>query len=610
MSGYQTLIKMIVDGELVTAGVTNRAPSALQGNIDYLKEILEEAFAGQTLVARDRTIDPEANIGQAVYYNPLSQRYEQALATTFNDPLTGTLLMAPSTFTWGIVKRKLAADKGDILLHGVAEIDMSAAIVGSPNPGMYFLSGVQPGFLVSQQPPVSIPVALLAGPGILSGTTTVFVNTNLRDMLEGHRHYKVPLLCCPAGTPTTYEDADRLRQGVLNPDPTVEGWLPATPEFFPDAAIPRGARFGYNIAASKLINLWPPIPVDGAYLEWNKGESTDLLGMGVPLGDTELAVINSTGIWWLSDCQDDVPWPMGLTTDTPMSESIAHHECPRDTYMMLTLWFTRPIFANNQSCVLSLTPRAGSGLTTYCTGTDTPANVGNLDIDFDLQLLIGATNIPGWLAMKTITGKQFNLGPVVEKIQAGTSNVTITGVPNQSIADDEGFQAGQLTISVQDSLNGLELPVETVRLAGAYEVFPYDVIGLGFDYGKDSTFYGRIGVRAWPTLPVGTQMKLQFWVLARTAGAIPDAVFSATYRSIPMPSATLTPLDLPLTDTDLTLDTAVTVDTDQYVLMETEPFDVASGDTVMFSITRSSTDVYDGELDVIRKYGVLIVPGN
>lgn len=619
MAGFQELIRLIVDGELVNASVSNRAPQALDGNIRYLKEILEASLLGQTLFARFRTVDPQVNEGQLVFYNPITQQFEQALASVMVEPLTGAMVTTISTYVWGIVTRKLAADKADVLLQGVAEIDLSHSVSGDVQSGMYFLSGSQPGYMVAQQPPVSVPVCLVAGLGKKPGTHEVYVNPDLRDLLQGHKHYRVELQCRPCGTVTETRDGKLLnwftnlrtggRHVLSNVDTNVEGWLPASDPSFNGKA-PPGACFGYNLAASRLGNLWPPIPIQGAYLEWNKGEHISLLGMGVPQGDNELVVINTDGIWWMSNCFDDVPWS-GDFEPLSLSESLGEPVCPRVPHMRMTIWFTSPTFGTSQACVLSLTPRPNSGLVTYCAGTNEPANVGNLDIDLDLQLLMGATDLPGYRAFKQLNGKTFDSGPVVEALKAGTSNVTITGVAGKSLRDPDGFNYGKLVINVQDELNGLEMPVETVRLAGAYEAFPNNTIGLAFDSGKVSTIYGRLGVRAWPTLPAGTTLKLRFWVLAREAGAIPAGLFTATYRRIPQPTATLLPQDLPILDTDLAINCEVdSVAQDQYVLMETDTFPVAEGDTVMFSLTRSAVDDYTGELDVLRKCGVLVVPGN
>ena len=577
MASWQDLVQFVVDGSLVNAANTNQAPAALDSNIRYLRDVVEGSLAGQALFARNRTVAAAVNVGQAVFYNGLTQQLEAARAAVFSDPRTGVLLPSPSSYVWGLVARKINATKADILLHGVAEIDLANAVSDTVLPGLYYLSGNQPGALLRQQPPVSVPVCLVADPGCVAGTYNVFVNPSLRDLLEGHKHYRFELTCARAANSTS------------------AGWLPASD--FGDLA-PVGACYGYNLAASPLADLWPPIPTETCYLEWDKGGEAGGLGVGVPLGDDGLAIIDDNGIWWMNEL--DVPW----YRDVSVSFSIDHSS--QMMRMRLTLWFTKPTFANDQSCVLSLRPRPNSGLLTYCEGTSKPANTGNLDIDLDLGLLQGPVNLSGAIVMKQLAGKTISSGPVVESVTAGTSNVIISDGTAQGVIAN-AF-TGNLVISVQDTLNGFEMPVETVRLAGAYEAFPFNVLGLAFDAGATSTIYGRIGVRAWPEFTAGA-MKLRFWVLGRAAGSIPADVFKVAYLIVPMPGDDRAPESLPTSYSALSMNCAATFTmADQYALLETGTFSVNPGDTVMFSLTRgSSDDTYDGELDVLRKCGVLVL---
>jgi hypothetical protein len=45
---------------------------------------------------------------------------------------------------------------------------------------------------------------------------------------------------------------------------------------------------------------------------------------------TGLVVLDANGIWWLSDCHNDAPWPAtydSAVSEPPLSEGYA--ECPR-----------------------------------------------------------------------------------------------------------------------------------------------------------------------------------------------------------------------------------------------------------------------------------------
>jgi hypothetical protein len=273
--------------------------------------------------------------------------------------------------------------------------------------------------------------------------------------------------------------------------------------------------------------------------------------------------------------------------------------------MLATLWFSRQIFSNSTSCVLSLQPKADSGLVLRCAGTNISASSGHLEIDFDLDLLSGGGAEPGYLAFKTLSGNTLLRGPVVEGVKAGSANVTVTG--DGTLASGHAY--GKVLITVFDNLAGLEYSPETIRLAGARDVFFDGVIGIGFDQAKLASFYGRIGMRGAPALPAGTTMQLRFLLLGRAAGAIPTDILAVTYRRIPAPAGNNAPVALPLIDAPLTLDCTTTLTgANQYFQVETEEFEVVAGDEILFSVTRSAVDAYVGELDVIRKCGVLVIP--
>jgi len=578
MSAYHTLIRMIADGMAVNAAAANAPLAQLQGNIDYLKELLEAALTGSTVFARDRTVDADVRVGQAVYYNGTTQQFEKAQAGVTTDS-QGELVTTSATHVWGLVYRKLNATKADVLLHGLAELSLADAVDGDVEAGLYYLSLSAPGMLTRQQQPVPVPVCLVAGPGETAGTYEVYVNSDFRDALDAHRHYRVELVCQQAA------------------DESEEGWLAADHAAFADNA-PVGAVYGYNLAASSLAGLWPPIPVSNAYLEWHRGEDKWLMGMGVPAGSDpgNLVVFDTNGIWWLSDCDGDVPW----VAEDSLSGAVG---CPRQPYMRMILWFTRPVFWTSNTAVLSMRARAGSGLVITCAGTDDEAATGHLEIDLDLDLLSDETDQAGHLVFKSLADNQFQRGPVVEGIKAGTSNVALAtplGIP------DDGVYQGVVTISVDSELGGTEFPVRTIRLDGVTEEFHEEVIALGFPAAISSEFRGQVCVPAKTALPAGTQMKLRFRLLGRAAGAIPGDLFTLTYRRIPKPSAMLTAASLPLVDTAITLDTGITLTAaDQYFDVESGAFDVLAGDIVLFTLARGATDGYAAEVHVLQEHGVL-----
>ena len=608
MAGFIDVLKLVQDGELVRAAITNRAPSQNDQNIRYLRELFEAAMLGETVFARNRTVEKDAKVGMAVFFDPVSQRFERAQGAVIVNE-SGYLETSASTQVWGIIQRKLNETKADILLHGTADVNLAEAIDDTPEPGkVYFLSNVAKGKLDLQRPPVGVTVLQVAQANA-DGTHNVYVNTKFHDLLEAHRHYKFSLVPEPAGTtspPTIGE-----RHEITVADDTVEGWLPADHAAFAGKA-PPGAAFGYNIAVSKLYHLWPPLPVEGAYLEWSKAADKDLLGMGVPLGSDQLCVINRDGIWWMSNCYGDVPWPTAYTGNESISDSESVVECPRLLFPQLTLWFTKPIFQTTGSCVLSLTAAEDSGLVITCVDTGDPASTGHLLVDLDLSLVVTSDTEPGHLAFKTIdSAGRIKRGPVVESIKAGSSNVTLTS----NVDAVSGKYYGNVVITVDLELDGKELAIDTVRLDGAEEEFYEDTIALGFRAGIRSAFRGRLNVPVGLTIPDGTELKLRLWLLNRSTVNVPADLFALSYRRIPAPPALVTPTALPTSAAEVSLASlpAASVDVastaNQYFTVESESFAVEAGDTILFTLTRAGdTDGYSGNVHLLRQRGIYVEP--
>src|SRR5690242_3173144 len=188
---YQQIIRLIQDGDPVDSSI-NAILSKLAGNTDYVKLLLEEALLGQMIIAREQSVDDGVRVGQPVYFDKTEQLFKRAYAQASVDPTTGEFLTADSTQVLGICQYKHDSTSADILLMGLADIDMSEAIDGT-TAGIYYLSGTTPGKLVNQEPPVSVPVLFW------DGDEKVFVNPSLSNVFTQHQHYKIELQPVPAG---------------------------------------------------------------------------------------------------------------------------------------------------------------------------------------------------------------------------------------------------------------------------------------------------------------------------------------------------------------------------------------------------------------------------
>jgi len=599
MTTFQDIITLIQNGDPVNAGTINRALRQLDGNTKYVKQLLESALIGSTVFARSVVVETDALVGAPVYYNATNSRFERGLAATTLDS-DGELQTADSAQVWGVVFTKQNSTSADILLTGYAQLDLSAVVSGTVSAGIYYLSGTEPGTLVQQTPPVTVPILQYDGDG------GVFVNPRLYDAFMDHKHYKFDLACRPSGDYTPPPLGDR--HVITNPDTSIEGWLPADDAIFAGKA-PYGAAFGYNLSASELNNLWPPVPIANAYIEWDKGELKDYMGMGIPLGSDGLAVIDANGIWWMSDCYSDVPWPVDYS-NAPISSSSSYSlECPRNLQMKLTLWFARMSFMTSGNVVTSLRVAEDSTgfLSLVCVQSGDAATTGDLEISFNSNYTVDtATDTTGHIVFKDLVNSQFKRGPVVDGITTSSSNVYLT-----SSDVDSGVYRGTVNIALITSALGGELPVELVRLNGVTEENYEDVLGLGFPVGRNSEYRARFEVPAALDGVTSLTMAIRLKFLALASGSLPN--FTVSYRRVARPNPPATHTPLPTTDTALVLSMAAAqaptpMVKDDYLEVSTATFTVAPGDTVLFTVTRNGLggDGFAGDVHMIDQRPVIV----
>lgn len=577
--------RRVSDGQPVDAGSVNGPVGDVDNNTRYLKDRLDASALGEAVYRFGVTVEAAALPGMAVYYNEQTQQYERALAATTTDSATGQLIAAPSAAVWGVVAYKENATLADLVVGGnvaLAPYTPDNEVVA----GRYYLSAAQPGYLVPYAPPLSIPVALADGVGKL------LIMPQQTDFLEAHRHYRFELQCVPAGDHTPPGIGDP--HTITNPDPTIEGWLPASS--FSNA--PADAKFGYNIAASPLANVWPPVPLANATIDWDKAASDDVYGTMVPQGDRDaLVVIDNNGIWWMSNCYYDVPFPPTYDSSDPGLTSIQPEGCPRTPYMHMTLWYTRMSFQTSGTVVTSLHAASGSGLVITCTTNNEEAATGDLKIDFDLDILQGADDVTGHIVMKDLDGNTFLSGPVVEGLLAG-ANVTLS-----STAQVGNLHQGIVTVSANNTVTGNELAVELVRLSGVEESNLQDVLGLSFIDNRAASYRGRVRIPA--TLPASSALRLRFRILGRVAGTLPN--LGLTTRIVPRPANGLAaPANLPTSDTALGLVSNGTLaQANQYLEALSSPVTVNPGDLLLFTLSRTAVDAYAGDVIVLDQVGVL-----
>lgn len=590
------------DGEPDNASTIGRPISQIDANVQRLYDILNAVNAGNALFRTDVGLSPDCQIGMPVYWSPVDQIFHPAIAATSNLLGQGVVGVSAASRVLGVVYDVRPSGIGDLLIAGTAKLDISAANddPGPPGPGLYYLSGADAGMVTLTKSPITIPIYFYDG-------ESVYMKIQDLDFLDRHTHYKFPLVCQPAGT--TFEPVFGGVHVITAPDPTKHGWLPASHPIFNGLA-PAGAFFGYNLSLEPdLANALPPIPISGAYLGWDRGLDINQGEEGARLGNGGFAIIDRNGIWWMTDCYQQVPWPFDWPAHhiDPISEEPG--ECPVEAFMRLTLYFSRPIFATDGAVVTSL--RTGDpriSITCFGKTPPTPAAVGDLDIELNLNLSIAQpTTFPGNIVFKGINAQGLiEAGPVVETIYPLSSNIIMNSA--QQVVDPVSgrvYNYGTVGIDVVPNPTQ-QLPVTTVRLdANAEEDDVLDVPVIALRAGFDSRYRAMISVPS--TLGSGAHhVSLRFIIMGRIAGTLPP--LTITTRLIPRPPSGLSPpVNLPTSEGSLMINNAGVLTTvNQYVEAVSQAIAVNPGDTLAFFVYRTgSTDGYAGDVAIIDQVGVL-----
>lgn len=608
-------IRHVNSGEPVKASVVNRPDSALETRTNYLKERLDAAAVGQALFDVDATVAENVLEGQPVFWNSETQRYEQAVVAVGPDPETQNLVAQPSSDCLGLVYRKKSSNSADVVLRGIVKLPgITNAVNGPITAGRYYLSPAEPGKLVKDRPAAPVSICHIQGPkDNCAADPWIVVAPQLHDFLSDHVHYRFELVPTALGEVSETDGRHQITvDSDLNLD-TAAGWLPANHDSFSGKA-PPNAAFGYNLKAHpQLAQVWPPVPIAAAAVLWDKGEN-HTGAFEVPVGSDGLVVLNANGIWWMSDCVNDVPW----TSTEQSSSSSAGIECPRVERMRVIVVFLRMLFANDKSVVTSLYADPASPLQiTNC--NNEPATSGDLKIDLNLQLLVEPGDATGGRAIKEITDNNtFKRGWVTEGVFSASDAIVLTGSNTRTLttAEKTAFgisdpsvvaHQGLVRLAFNDPSLEREIAPQIIRLSDVIERLYYDVPYLAFPQGQESSVRLRFNVPN-SGLSSTLSMTVTAQLLSRASGAsgLPD--LAVTYRRLPRPTGDA--IDLNKFDTDgliLEYDSAITAD--KVVEVSTAAFAVAQGDTVLVTITRQPLDSvpYAGEIGLLRVAGVVAV---
>lgn len=601
MSGsWKANINFIQDGERVDANVSGRPDRALSDRTAYLKDRIDAIDNGQALFAFDVAVDSSVLIGQAVYWNKANQQFEKALSSVVTDN-HGNLVNADQAEVLGVVFSKTSATIATLVISGKVQLDLTNAISGSVVSGKYFLSGTTAGNLTTQTEGAGIPVLYADGNGI------VFVELQHKNIAESHCHFKFDLYTSVAGVHNI--PASGQKHTITNPDASLPGWLPADNAVFNGLA-PKGAAFGYNLSQhSALSRVWPPLPIEYASMVLFSGDQG--LGQEIPTGETNLAVIDRNGIWWMSDCYGDVPWDINYTTSFSSSEQSQGDtpECPRDTTRKLVLYFAKVRYGGNATVVSSLRTDSSSSPLVITDLDGNPSNTGDLKIRFDGGLMVENDTATGSLVFKEFSSNKFRRGRVIEGIKASNNSVVLTSTSSR-LEGTETVHQGIVSIEANlDGVNRLIVP-QIVRLIDVRERYENEIPYLGFPSSIKAAIRYKFKLPGADGFPVAGRLKLRLWVTGDVAtSALPK--FDVSYRRLPrVTSSTAIPTSDTIVSWDssfLTGGTFGTVGVDQYIEVDTETFSVAESDAVFFTVTRNLTsdDGYGGEIGILDAVAVL-----
>jgi len=580
------------DGEPTSAGTVGRPDLDLSLRTEYLKARIDTAELGESVLTQPILCDPALAVGEAVYWDDARSRFGRAMLAVARDPLTGLMDAAPSAQVVGICAAKLdAADTAIIALGG--RIRQAPATTAAAAPGRYFLSSSDPGKLTPTRPAAGLPVLFYDG-------QWSYIHPQPQGVLDSHVHLAFDLVCRPAGVATLIDHIHH----IADPDPNLSGWLPATHPVFGGRA-PAGAVFGYNLDRHlDLKAVWPPVPIDSTRLYWDYART---LGgaLLVPSGPNGAYIADEHGLWWLSSCYGDVPWPEPPDLVPPALEgsSFGFGRCPREEVMRLVLTCVDSAGAGSLA-VRSLRPAPGSMVQVRDDRGD-PATHGDLVVDvdwggtitFDPTLAIGR-------AVKDLGPSGHLLaGPTVSGVSAG-SRVVLSG-GDVFTAGDTTYRRGLVTISAQVGDLPRELSLQLVRLQDAEEGF-IETLGIPFlslPPGRDSSFIARFDVPP-AEFPGPVAMVLRGLIYSGASGTLPAV--TAAVRVIPRPDASGVVLASTSSEvwTFPTAGVAITGGQAKEVATPTA-LPVTPGATVMVRIGRGVGDGFAGEVGLLRLAVVL-----
>jgi len=561
----------------------NERFQALQKNIEFVAAIMQTARVGSSLLGFNAAIDPTLEVGQPVYFNAGTNRFEAAKLELLE--VQSILYASERADVWALVLKKCAVDKAHLLIDGIASIDMTAATGSANILGKWYLSR-ETGELTNNRD------AILHAPVLLgTGDGQVLFRPWFADNFARYAPKTIPIAHTAAGTLVN----STAITTITNFNIVTPGWLPAAHAVFSSLTKPAGARFGYHyMIDSNLNDLWPPLLSQESRILIDSG-TVESRGYTILLGsETNRLIINDTGIWWMTDRTGQCPWDMPFEITPPNTPPVGPLAYARRMYFEGAFTAVQPSSLQTVHSVVSRVP----WLKIVDALSGQAASRGDLAIELlpSSWIVTNPVDFTG-LAIKQLNDdKQFTQGPCVTTLISGSPSIVIAGGTNYA-----GYgRAGVLTISAQASKDFDLNPINIILRSGATNEEYLDTIGIGLPPNIDSNFVLEYSIPH--TVPSSSSLRFVLWLLAPNQLAIPAGL---TARVRILPNNVGTPIALPnYANLTIVYTSGAFLSANHYVAVYTENVVVAGGQTVYLEIARSgTTDNVGGRLDIIKVSG-------
>lgn len=584
-------IKVIRPGEPVSADVTNRPDREIAERVQALRNRLLDQ--GGNLVIFEQDVDSTTSVGDAVYFNKTTNKFERALATT--QVVDGRIAPADSADVLGIISTKHSGGIADIVLLGLdTELVLrDESDSETPTDGAYYLSGTLAGRVTLVPPSTPIRVATYD-----SGLGTV-VAIDRPTSFDQHRHYRFDLDSLAAANETVFLEGGLYRVALTGANSTLPGWLPADDAIF-DGNAPEGAYFGYNLSRDDdLRAVWPPSPPDAASIVVFF-DDRDGFGMELP---QEYVTFDVNGIWLKTNVVAQLPWWVRVSAGGS-SSSAGPFGDGAGRERQAAIYFHRSRYAADRTAVTSLTPQDPLSPIKIvdCNGVD--ATVGDLFLKYDPDTVVETDTDLSAIAVKEfLDGGRIKRGPVAVLLVPGDDTIILESDDSQPVdanlpLGDRGYYG---IVRIRAALDASErlIPPQIVHLNGVQQRYSSEIfLSLGLKANTSLTFkFVLPGPVGFPSNPKAT---LRLWLEGGAATSVPDLTIAA--RRLPR---ALVPTVLPVSSETMDFESPGIIPVGSYMEVETTEITaltVEAADVVTVTVSRAPSDGYAGELQILNAW--------